>query len=170
MYLSDLKKGYDMPVVSKAVADYFLYNKPIMESLYECKNILDFCKTQNIGRQYEVEFIGEEGAVPIQRNLRFYVANTGGSVFKVNKLAGTRGNLCAGYKVVVLNTLDDKKIEYRNICYSYYYNECLKIIDPIMLSISPNQKADNNKKLSSGKNIIKKYSGMYNKLFEDEED
>lgn len=170
MYLSDLKKGYDMPIVSKAVADYFLYDKPIMESLYECKNILDFCKTQNIGRQYEVEFVGEEGVIPIQRNVRFYVSNTGGSVFKVNKAAGTKGNLCAGHKVVILNTLDDKRIEYRNICYTYYYNECLKIIDPIKLSISPNQKADNNKKLSSGKSIIKKYSGMYNKLFEDEED
>lgn len=170
MYLDNLQKGYDMPIVSKAVADYFLYNKPIMESLYECKNILDFCKTQNVGRQFNVEFIGEEGAQQIQRNVRFYVSNKGGSVFKVNNITGAKGNLCAGNKVTILNTLDDERIEYRNICYSYYYKECLKIVDPIKLSISPNQKADNRKGIASGKNVIKKYSGMYNRLFEDNEE
>lgn len=170
MYLENLQKGYDMPIVSKAVADFFLYNKPIMESLYECKNILDFCKTQNVGRQFNVEYVGEEGVKSIQRNVRFYVSNKGGSIFKVNHVTGAKGNLCAGNKVTILNTLNDMRIEYRNICYSYYYQECLKIIDPIKLSISPNQKADNVKKIASGKSVIRKYSGMYNKLFEDNEE
>lgn len=170
MYLDNLQKGYDMPIVSKAVADFFIYGKPVMESLYECKNILDFCKSQNIGRQFIVEYSDENGTVEVQRNTRFYVSNKGGSIYKVDKLKGTKNNLCASHKVIIINTLDDKRIEYRNICYNYYYNECLKIIDPIKLSISPNQKSDSTKRIASGKNVIKKYSGMYNKLFEDNED
>ncbi len=37
-----------MPVVAQAVVNYFLYNKPVIETLYECNNILDFCKSQNV--------------------------------------------------------------------------------------------------------------------------
>ena len=55
MYLEDLKKGYDMPIVAEAVVNYFLYKTPIMDTLYQAKNILDFCKTQNIGKQFHVE-------------------------------------------------------------------------------------------------------------------
>jgi hypothetical protein len=80
-----------------------------------------------------------------------------------------RGNLCAGHYVTVLNTLDDKRIEYRNINYSYYYQEAMKIIDPIKLRISPNLKADARRGTRSGKNAIKAKSGQYNSLFDDDE-
>ena len=162
MYAVDLQKGYDMPIVAKAVVDYFLNDKPILETLYECKNILDFCKTQNVGRQFHVEFtIGTKREI-LQRNVRFYVTNKGGVIEKVNDNSGDRSGLCAGKQVTILNTLDDKRIEYRNINYSYYYQEALKIIDPIKLSISPKQKG--------GKSLIKKMSGQYQSLFDNLEE
>lgn len=162
MYAVDLQKGYDMPVVAQAVVNYFLQDKPILETLYECKNILDFCKTQNVGRQFHVEFtVGNKREI-LQKNVRFYVTNKGGVIEKVNNNSRSRNGLCAGKQVTVLNTLDDKRIEYRNINYSYYYQEALKIIDPIKLSISPKQKG--------GKSIIKKMSGQYASLFDDLED
>lgn len=162
MYAVDLQKGYDMPIVAKAVVDYFLNNKPILETLYECKNILDFCKTQNVGRQFHVEFtVGTKREI-LQKNVRFYVTNKGGIIEKVNDNSGDRSGLCAGKQVTILNTLDDKRIEYRNINYSYYYQEALKIIDPIKLSISPKQKG--------GKSLIKKMSGQYQSLFDNLEE
>lgn len=162
MYAVDLQKGYDMPIVAKAVVDYFLNDKPILETLYECKNILDFCKTQNVGRQFHVEFtVGTKKEI-LQRNVRFYVTNKGGVIEKVNDNSGDRSGLCAGKQVTILNTLDDKRIEYRNINYSYYYQEALKIIDPIKLSISPKQKG--------GKSLIKKMSGQYQSLFDNLEE
>lgn len=162
MYAVDLQKGYDMPIVAKAVVDYFLNNKPILETLYECKNILDFCKTQNVGRQFHVEFtVGTKREI-LQKNVRFYVTNKGGVIEKVNDNSGDRSGLCAGKQVTILNTLDDKRIEYRNINYSYYYQEALKIIDPIKLSISPKQKG--------GKSLIKKMSGQYQSLFDNLEE
>ena len=162
MYAVDLQKGYDMPIVAKAVVDYFLNDKPILETLYECKNILDFCKTQNVGRQFHVEFtVGTKREI-LQKNVRFYVTNKGGVIEKVNDNSGDRSGLCAGKQVTILNTLDDKRIEYRNINYSYYYQEALKIIDPIKLSISPKQKG--------GKSLIKKMSGQYQSLFDNLEE
>lgn len=162
MYAVDLQKGYDMPIVAKAVVDYFLNDKPILETLYECKNILDFCKTQNVGKQFHVEFtVGTKREI-LQRNVRFYVTNKGGVIEKVNDNSGDRSGLCAGKQVTILNTLDDKRIEYRNINYSYYYQEALKIIDPIKLSISPKQKG--------GKSLIKKMSGQYQSLFDNLEE
>lgn len=170
MYSVDLQKGYDMPIVAQAVVNFFLYNKPVLETLYECTNILDFCKTQNVGRQFHVEYTIGMNREVLQRNVRFYVANKGGVIEKVNSDNGARSGLCSGQQVIVLNTLDDKRIEFRNICYGYYYNEAIKIIDPIKLNISPNQKADSIKGTKSGKVVIKRKSGMYNSLFEDVEE
>ena len=93
----------------------------------------------------------------------------GGNLFKVSK-EGTLNNLCAGYKANILNTLDDTPIELRNINYSYYADEAYKIIDPIKLGISPNQKGNPNTKTKSGKSLLKKNAQAYFNLFDDEED
>lgn len=164
MYLTDLQKGYDMPIVAQAVVNYFLYNKSVMETLYEATNILDFCKTQNVNRSFHIEFT-DITTKKLQRNVRFYVSNKGGTIEKVNLTS--RNNLCSGYKVTVLNTLDDKRIELRDINYKYYYNEAFKIIDPIKLKVSPNMKGNNKNKSKSGKSIIKLNSHQYNTLFDD---
>lgn len=164
MYLVDLQKGYDMPIVAQAVVAYFLDNKPIMETLYECTNILDFCKTQNIGRQFHVEIASvKNGEIVIeeyQRNIRYFISHSGSDIFKVHNDTKTKSKLCAGYKAKIINTLDDKRIELRNINYNYYYKECMKIIDPIKLSISPK---------GSGKTLIRKHSENYISLFDDNE-
>lgn len=170
-YLKELKKGYDMPVVAIAVFNFFVHNIPVMETLRNHKDILDFCKTQNVGRQFEVVYdVYDKGKIThihSQRHVRFYVSTKGIVIQKENKTTGARSKLAGGNSVCILNSLDDKPIEERNINYSYYYNECYKIIDPIMLGISPTQKGDRNKGIISGKAAIKKYSHQYNTLFDD---
>lgn len=170
MYKVDLQKGYDMPIVAQAVVNYFLNNKPIMDTLYECNNILDFCKTQNVGHQFNVEFTDKNNSYVLQRNVRFYVSNKGGIIEKVHKENKTRNGLCAGQKVTILNSLDDLNIQYRDINYYYYYKEALKIIDPIKLRISPNQKGDRNKGSVSGKKLLKINTQQYNTLFDDNDE
>ena len=172
-YLKDLKKGYDMPIVAIAVFEYLVNNVPVMTTLRNHKDILDFCKTQNVGRQFEVVYdVCEKGVIThihSQRHVRFYVSTKGVIIQKENKTTGARSNLAGGNTVCILNSLDDLPIEERNINYGYYYNECYKIIDPIMLGISPTQKGDRNKRILSGKAIIKKNSHQYNSLFDDED-
>lgn len=171
LYLVDLQKGYNMPVVAEAVAQYFLNNIPVTETLYKCKNILDFCKTQNIGKQFHIEETLVENGKTItrqsQRQCRFYISNNGSVIKKVNPIARINTNLCAGYKGTIVNTLDDKDISLRDINYQYYYAEAMKIITPIKLSISPSLKGNPIHKTKSGKALIKKYSGVTNSLFDD---
>ena len=160
-----------MPVVAIAVFNFFVHNIPVMETLRNHKDILDFCKTQNVGRQFEVVYdVYDKGKIThihSQRHVRFYVSTKGIVIQKENKTTGAKSKLAGGNSVCILNSLDDKPIEERNINYSYYYNECYKIIDPIMLGISPTQKGDRNKGIISGKAAIKKYSHQYNTLFDD---
>ena len=162
LYKENLQKGYDEPIVAEAVVEYFLHDKPVVETLYECKDILMFCKTQNIGKKYTAAYVDTEEH-DIQRNVRFYVSNRGGYLFK-KEISGKLNNLCAGNKVTVLNTLDDTPIEFRDINYNYYYQEVMKIIDPIQLGIPPQQKANALLGQKSGKALLKKYSGMTTEL------
>ena len=171
-YLKDLKKGYDMPIVALAVYNYFRYNKPVMQTLKEHTDILDFCKTQNVGKQFDVVYDiienGEVKTVNSQTHVRFYVSTKGVVIQKQERTTGKRQRLASGLPVQILNRLDDLPIEERNINYKYYYDEAYKIIDPIKLSISPNQKGNKNNKSLSGKVLIKKYSQQYLTLFDDE--
>ena len=170
-YLKDLKKGYDEPIVAKAVFEYFTNNIPISETLRKHTDILDFCKTQNVGKQFDVVYsIVENGQIKTitsQRHVRFYVSTKGVIIQKQHKVTKKRSNLASGRPVVILNSLDDKPIEERNIDYGYYYEECYKIIDPIKLGISPNLKADKRFNTKSGKALIKARARQYNSLFDD---
>ena len=172
-YLKELKKGYDAPIVAIAVYEYLVNNIPVMTTLRNHKDILDFCKTQNVGRQFEVVYDKcEKGVITrihSQRHVRFYVSTNGVIIQKENKITGAKSKLAGGNTVCILNSLDDLPIEERNIKYSYYYNECYKIIDPIMLGISPNKKGDTTKKLLSGKVAIRRNSHQYNFLFDDDD-
>lgn len=172
-YIKDLKKGYDMPIIATAVREYFINNTPVMETLQNHKDILDFCKTQNVGRQFSVVYKevvnGKINTIYSQRHIRFYVSTKGVILQKENNMTGQLSRLASGLPVKILNSLDDLPIEYRDIDYKYYYNEAYKIIDPIKLGVSSNQKGDANKKIKSGKNIIKKYSKDYLNLFDNDD-
>ena len=161
MFLKDLKKGYDMPIVAKAVIAYFKDNIPITKSLYNATDILDFCKTQNIGKKFKLCYYKVKDGKPIkhysQRNCRFYISKNGVRLLKEDEI-GKTSQLASGYNATILNTLTDDPITTRNIDYGYYYNECMKLIDPILLNMSPKKKSQ-----------IKKVSGMYKNLFDEDE-
>lgn len=173
-YLKDMTKGFDMPIVAIAVYNYFRYNKPVMETLREHKDILDFCKTQNIGRQFEVVYDelddkGNKHSIYSQRHVRYYASNKGFVIQKEHKVTKRREVLVSGLPVILLNTLDDKNIEERDINYKYYYDEVYKIINPIILRISSNQKGNKQKGTVSGKVLLKRYNQQYLTLFDEDE-
>ncbi len=172
-YIKDLKKGYDMPIVAKAVFEYFVNGTPVMETLHNHKDILDFCKTQNVGKQFDVVYQiykdNEIKTIKSQRHVRFYVSNSGVIIQKQHKTTGALSRLASGKPVVILNSLDDKPIEERDINYGYYYEECYKIIDPIKLGISSTTKANPILGTKSGKALLKQYARKYNTLFDNDD-
>lgn len=173
-YIRDLSKGYDMPVVAKAVYNYFIHNIPVMETLMKHNDILDFCKTQNVGKQFDVVYDKVENnkvvTVKSQRHVRFYVSTKGVIIQKQHKMTEARSKLASGLPVIILNSLDDKPIEERNINYKYYYEEAYKLINPIKLGISQALKPNATRKTVSGKVLLKKYAHDYLTLFDNDEE
>lgn len=169
MFLEDLSKGYNSPIVAKCVTEYFINGTPVMETLRNAKSILDFCRTQNINHKYRLEFThvvdGKIRTDVVQRNTRFYISSTGGTLMKVESMGWNEHNeeqvkkssLCAGQRVSICNTVDDTDISELNVNYLYYYNEAMAIIEPI-------EQSRNNK--GKGKRLVKKYYGMRNTLFD----
>ena len=169
MFLEDLSKGYNSPIVAKCVTEYFINGTPVMETLRNAKSILDFCRTQNVDHKYRLEFThvvdGKIRTDVVQRNTRFYISSTGGTLMKVESMGWNERNeeqvkkssLCAGQRVSICNTVDDTDISELNVNYLYYYNEAMAIIEPI------EQSRNNNNK---GKRLVKKYYGMRNTLFD----
>lgn len=169
MFLEDLSKGYNSPIVAKCVTEYFINGTPVMETLRNAKSILDFCRTQNVNHKYRLEFThvvdGKIVTDIVQRNTRFYISSTGGTLMKVESMGWNEHNeeqvkkssLCAGQRVSICNTVDDTDISELNVNYLYYYNEAMAIIEPI-------EQSRNNK--GKGKCLVKKYYGMRNTLFD----
>lgn len=169
MFLEDLSKGYNSPIVAKCVTEYFINGTPVMETLRNAKSILDFCRTQNVNHKYRLEFThvvdGKIRTNVVQRNTRFYISSTGGTLMKVESMGWNEHNeeqvkkssLCAGQRVSICNTVDDTDISELNVNYLYYYNEAMAIIEPI-------EQSRNNK--GKGKRLVKKYYGMRNTLFD----
>ena len=159
MFLEDLSKGYNSPIVAKCVTEYFINGTPVMETLRNAKSILDFCRTQNVNHKYRLEFThvvdGKIRTDVVQRNTRFYISSTGGTLMKVESMGWNEHNeeqvkkssLCAGQRVSICNTVDDTDISELNVNYLYYYNEAMAIIEPI-------EQSRNNK--SKGKRLVKK--------------
>lgn len=170
-YIKDLSKGFDMPIVRKAAFEYLEHNVPVMTTLRQCTDILDFCKTQNVGKQFEVIYDkvvnGKIVTVHSQRHVRFYVSYNGVIIQKQDITTKKRSRLASGNSVTILNTLDDKPIAERNINYKYYYDEAYKLISPIKLGISPNQKGNPIKGTKSGKALLKKYGTDFKTLFDE---
>lgn len=169
MFLEDLSKGYNSPIVAKCVTEYFINGTPVMETLRNAKSILDFCRTQNVNHKYRLEFThvvdGKIRTDVVQRNTRFYISSTGGTLMKVESMGWNERNeeqvkkssLCAGQRVSICNIVDDTDISELNVNYLYYYNEAMAIIESI-------EQSRNNK--GKGKRLVKKYYGMRNTLFD----
>jgi hypothetical protein len=161
-HLADMKKGFNAPVVARAVQNYLVYDTDPIKTLRECKSVLDFTKTQNVGRGYTLAIPkvvnGFIKYAHVQRNSRYYVSHSGDTLLKMK--GESKSNLVAGYRVHVLNSLDDTPIEYRDINYDYYYAECMKLITPIKVASLPSGKSKTAK--------YKKLNGMFNYLFDDD--
>lgn len=142
----DVTKSFNMPVEQLAIQRYFFEGKPVMETLTEHGDILDFCKAQNVGRQYQLEYhtqvstfnrhgmpVTTLGVEELQRTIRFFVSKRGGSLQKrkedgrLEALSGTKGET-----VYVLNSLPESEAERKALLtlvdYSYYERECNRYI------------------------------------------
>ena len=128
-----LKKGYKHPIIPKTIYEYLINEKPIMDTLLEANNIMDFCISQKSGRKFQIEFHKDETVEVLQKNNRFYVAKSGGNLLKRNKTNKNKTiGIMASEEVNVVNDIDKNvPIKDYGINYLWYYNEVMKYISPI---------------------------------------
>lgn len=161
LYRENLTKGFNAPIVSIAIANYYLHNKSVMNTLVECSNILLFSKTQNVNSKYEIVYKdvikGVIVETKLQRNNRYYISNTGGSLFKVDSNTKAESSLIAGERVRLCNQLTTTPVKELDINYKYYYDEAMKLINQVELMQSTKGR---------GKSQLKKHFGQYLDLFD----
>jgi hypothetical protein len=129
----DFLKGFDKPIISIALYEYFINNKPIAETIKNHKDIYDFCVAKKIDDKFENYYNAlidnKLVAIKLQNVLRYYVSTNGVIAYKKDK-----ENKEYRYEAKDLVTIFDDyiKSEDYHIDYNHYISETQKIIDEII--------------------------------------
>ena len=157
-----LDKGFDTPVVAKALQNYFSKGVPIEDTIRNHNDIYDFTLTQKAGSQYEIIYNVVNGSdiqtKHLQKTNRFYASRKGYQIFKLDK---HKNKLNAFYKNIRLFPLNDVKlvdsIEDFNINYDFYITKTTHLLESIYHL--------NTKQIKGSKSK----SGILGNLFKDED-
>lgn len=127
----DLKKAYKMPIVAKALYQYFINNVPIKTTIESSKDIMDFCISQKMGGGFTLEYITMQGTKELQKTNRFFISKKGGSLVKSDS-SKRRISLYVNSLATILNDYDETiPFEDYNVDFSFYEKEVMKILDEI---------------------------------------
>lgn len=127
-----LHKNKSYLVIKKALYNYFIFNKPIEDTIKENKNIFDFCagvKIKGDWTFYEHKVIkGKYTKEKLQKTLRYYVSKSGSKIIKENNTDGRQIQLESGpwlLTTFMKATLKENFNEYE-IDYKYYIDNANK--------------------------------------------
>lgn len=131
----EINKGYFAPIISLAVNNYYRFGTSIDESLRNHNDIYDFCISQKTGQSFINQYHTINGSKlnieKLQKNIRYYVSNTGGVLLKHHKEDGRNIRLIAGYNCTIFNKFIQKSIKEYNINYNFYKMKCYEMLDKI---------------------------------------
>jgi DNA polymerase elongation subunit (family B) len=131
-------------IIPIALEKFFINDIPVEKTIKSHQNILDFCaKKKSVGEWwYESREVvnGQVVITKLQKNNRYYISNKGGVLYKLHKdgreqFVDAHPLQGRAWYTIVLNKLDNKPIEDRDIHYEYYIRECQKKIHALL----PNQ-------------------------------
>jgi len=129
-----LNKGFDKPIVSIALYNFFVDGTPIEDTIRNHTDIYDFCISKKIDDKFTNEFHyikdKEHAIETIQKSVRYYVSTNGGTLLKVDSQTKAVYNYEAGKAVTIFNDYvekDDYKLDY-----AYYINQVQKVINEII--------------------------------------
>ena len=132
-----LNKGFDKPIVSIALYEFFVNNIPITDTIRNHIDIYDFCISKKIDDKFTNEFHyikdGKHVIDILQKSVRYYVSTSGGTLLKVVKETGSQSNYEAGKQVTIFNDYLERAdiLEYE-LDYAYYINHVQKVINEII--------------------------------------
>jgi len=127
-----LNKGYKHPIVAQAIVAYFVHGTPVRDTLEAATDILDFCISQKMGKDFVLEHRTAHKVDVLQKTNRFYIARRGGVLVKVKKLTRQETRLYAGKYTQILNHHDPAKhIANYDIDWQFYIDEAMQYIEQV---------------------------------------
>lgn len=152
-----VEKGYKFPVVPLAMYNFALNGIPVEDTIRKHDNILDFCISQKVGKDFQTEYRLKDSVENLQKNNRFFIALDGGElkkrrksipageieyssqyeieddgeIYQPKKEKGVIG-LYVGEKVRILNDYDSSiPISDYDVSYEFYIEEAKKYTDNV---------------------------------------
>lgn len=141
---TDLLKGYEYPVVKKALTDCFVANyspeeigERIKDYILAHTDIYDFCMSVKMGISSKTgeKFNAYHNNRKLQKTNRYYAANGPQSAYLYKASDNTeRLHVLKDSKVIIFNDYIEKPMNEYNINYGFYIDQAMKIKDKIMPS------------------------------------
>lgn len=119
-----LGKGMKPIIIPEAINKYLADGIPVEETIRNCKDLNKFITYQKVNKKFKVKYNNQF----ITRINRYYIANNGYNLFKVDPETNKYISLLSGVGVIIVNNLDEIKEFPKNINYQYYIREANKII------------------------------------------
>ena len=137
---SECYKNPSMRIVPLALSNYFLNNIPISETIYNHKDIFDFCMLHKSNSNFISFMRNGEDVIKLDRITRYYISNKGYELIKIKsngkdlnlfKFNQGENRINVGYRTTLFNKYIELPIDKYDINYKFYVRECNKIIDII---------------------------------------
>jgi hypothetical protein len=124
-------KDNSFRIIPLAIQEYYVNNVPIEETIYNHKNIYDFCGRQKFNKDSygEIHYLKDNDIVieKQQKNVRYYISKSNKKFVK-QYLKGSTELINKGYEVEIFNKFIDKEFKEYKINYNFYITEAKKII------------------------------------------
>lgn len=137
---SECYKNPSMRIVPLALSNYFLNNIPVSETIYNHKDIFDFCMLHKSNSNFISFMRNGEDIIKLDRITRYYISNKGYELIKIksngkdlnlSKFNQGENRINVGYRTTLFNKYIELPIDKYDINYKFYIRECNKIIDII---------------------------------------
>lgn len=137
---SECYKNPSMRIVPLALSNYFLNNIPVSETIYNHKDIFDFCMLHKSNSNFTSFMRNGEDIIKLDRITRYYISNKGYELIKIksngkdlnlSKFNQGENRINVGYRTTLFNKYIELPIDKYDINYKFYIRECNKIIDII---------------------------------------
>jgi hypothetical protein len=141
----EVTKGYENPIIAKAVQAFFDKGTPVADTIFACSDIYDFMRAERTSiKKFKVVLFERNKPINsdhiiLQKNNRWVVTNNNpkeGKLVKIDLETGEQTEMQKGHMVTVLNDVPtDIDIKHFNIDYDFYIYEAMS-----MINLKPSQK------------------------------
>lgn len=113
-------------IVPIALKEYFVYGKPVEETIRNHTNIFDFCLRLKTNSKSTPYYESAKEKIKLNRTTRYYVSKTGGILYK-DFGDGRVSGINVNYVNTIFNKYEKKDIKDYNINYLFYIEKANKI-------------------------------------------